>query len=72
MQTLQAGIAGVSLSGIVKQTARLNPLILASKNVDLISGAAAAADFFVPIVISLGGTAVFLAAAMRCFDKKQL
>lgn len=60
------------LGGIPTQIANYNPLVLASRNVDLLSGAVQVSDFTVPIVVSLALTVAFVSAAVAVFNKKQV
>jgi len=62
----------ISLCSILPQTASYSPMILMSKNVDLLSGAAAISEFTMPIIISLIITAGFLFTAVVSFNKKQV
>lgn len=67
------GIAAlISLAGILEPAAGFNPFILTSKNVDLISGAAAPWDFIMPALTSVVISVLGLLLAVRLFDKKQL
>lgn len=67
------GIAAlISLLGIIKPLAGLNPFILTTKNVDLISGMAAVSDFLIPALISIGISISGLLTAIWLFNRKQL
>ena len=50
----------------------MNPIVLASRNVDLISGKISITEFTVPFIISVVLSVVFLVAAISAFNKKQL
>lgn len=65
-------VAVISLLGIAPPLARFDPFLLASKNVDLISGAASVSEFFIPAIISVVITVVGLWSAVVLFDRKQL
>ena len=60
----------LSLSGAVPLTARYCPMILTSKNTDLLSGAASVSEFAAPAAAALVITAGFLAASAAVFRKK--
>ncbi len=62
----------ISLVGMIKQIKVCSPLILTSKNVDLLSGTVTGGEFVVPIVITLIIIVGALAAAVVLFNKKQL
>ena len=62
----------LSLISIPTQVASYSPLVLTSKNIDLLSGAAAISEFTVPIIIALIITAGFLWAAIAAFHKTQV
>lgn len=67
------GIAAlISLLGVIKPLAGLNPFILTTKNVDLISGMAAVSDFLIPALISIGISISGLLTAIWLFNRKQL
>ena len=65
-------VAVISLLGIAPPLAKFNPFLLASKNVDLISGAASVSELFMPAIISAAITIIGLWAALMFFDRKQL
>lgn len=65
-------VAVISLLGIAGPLAKYNPFLLTSKNVDLISGAAAVSELFMPAAISALLTAAGLWAAVLLFNRKQL
>ena len=65
-------VAVISLLGIIEPLAKFNPFVLASKNLDLISGAASVSELFVPATISVVITVVGLWFAILLFDRKQL
>ena len=60
----------LSLSGIPTQIADYSPIVLVSKNMDLLSGSARLSDFAIPIVLSLILSVVLLYAAIALFNKK--
>ena len=62
----------LSLSTIPTQIARYSPMVLASKNVDLLSGTATVSEFAIPIIIALILSVGFLGAAISVFNKKQV
>lgn len=64
-------VALISLLGIIEPIAEFNPFILISKNVDLISGAVALADFIIPALISIVISILGVLIAIRLFNKKQ-
>ena len=65
-------VALISLLGMVEPIAKINPFILTSKNVDLISGEAVPAEFMIPAFISVILSLLGLLIAIRLFNKKQL
>ena len=65
-------VAIISLLGIVEPLTKFNPLLLTSKNAELISGAASVAEFFMPAVIAIAITMISLWLATILFDGKQL
>lgn len=65
-------VACISLIGMVEPLDKFSPFILATKNVDLISGAAAWDDFIIPALISGAVSILGLVIAVRLFNKKQL
>jgi len=62
----------LSLASMPTQFASYSPIVLTSKNIDLLSGAAAISEFIVPIIFSLIITAGFLFTAVAVFNKKQV
>lgn len=65
-------VALLSILGIVKPLADFNPVVLTSRNVDLISGEVSMTEFIIPLIISLILSMIFLAVAIKVFNKKQL
>lgn len=65
-------VALLSVLGLAKPLAGIDPLVLMSKNVDLIAGEAAAGEFAAPLAAALVLTAAFLGAAVWLFNKKLL
>lgn len=65
-------VAFISLLGMIEPIAKFNPIILTSKNVDLISGKAIPAEFMIPAFISVILSLLGLLIAIRLFNKKQL
>lgn len=65
-------VAIISLLGMIEPIAKFNPLILTSKNIDLISGEAVPAEFMIPAVISIALSILGVLIAIRLFNKKQL
>lgn len=67
------GVAAlISLPGIIKPLARYSPFVLATKNIDLISGAAALSDFVAPALVSMVLTLAGLFLSLRLISKKKL
>lgn len=64
-------VALISLLGMAEPIAKCNPFILTSKNVDLISGEAALAEFMIPAIISVILSLLGLLIAIRLFNKKR-
>lgn len=62
----------ISLLGMVEPIAKFNPFILASKNVDLISGVVVPTEFMIPGLISVIISIFGLLIAIRIFSKIQL
>lgn len=62
----------ISLSGVIEPLAKFSPFLLSSKNIDLISGAAAPSEFVIPALISAVISVSGVLLAIRLFDKKQL
>ena len=65
-------ILGCVLFSMVRPLSALNPIVLTSRNVDLISGKISITEFTVPFIISVVLSVVFLVAAISAFNKKQL
>ncbi len=65
-------VALFSIFSMVRPLSALNPIVLASRNVDLISGKISITEFTVPFIISVVLSVVFLVAAISAFNKKQL
>ena len=65
-------VALLSLLALAKPLEGINPLVLMSKNVDLIAGEATAAEFAAPLAVALVLTAASLGAAVWLFNKKLL
>ena len=65
-------VALFSVFSMVRPLSALNPIVLASRNVDLISGKISITEFTVPFIISVVLSVVFLVAAISAFNKKQL
>lgn len=65
-------VAIISLLGMIEPIAKFNPLILTSKNIDLISGEAVPAEFMIPAVISIALSILGVLITIRLFNKKQL
>ncbi len=65
-------VAVISLLGIAGPSAKFNPFILTSKNVDLLSGEAVPSDFMIPALLSVAISILGLLIAMKLFNKKQL
>ncbi len=61
-----------TLLGMLKSLEKLNPFILSTKNVDLISGTVGVSEFILPIVVSLIISAGCLVTAIALFNKKQV
>lgn len=56
----------------IEQTAGYSPVILVSKNIDLLSGTMTVSYFIIPLIISVFMSAASLIAAIMVFNKKQL
>nr|WP_315022052.1 ABC transporter permease subunit [uncultured Aminipila sp.] len=56
----------------IEQTAGYSPVILVSKNVDLLSGAVTVSYFIIPLIISVFMSAALLMMSIVVFNKKQL
>ena len=65
-------VALFSVLSVVKPLSAFNPVVLTSRNVDLISGEISMTEFLIPFIVSVVLSVVFLAAAIRAFNKKQL
>ena len=65
-------VALFSVLSVVKPLSAFNPVVLTSRNVDLISGKIPMTEFLIPFIISVVLSVVFLAVAIRAFNKKQL
>lgn len=65
-------VALLSVLSIVKPLSAFNPVVLTSRNIDLISGEISIAEFIIPFIISMVLSVVFLVVAIRVFNKKQL
>ena len=65
-------VALFSVLSFVKPLSAFNPVVLTSRNVDLISGEISMTEFLIPFIVSVVLSVVFLAAAIRAFNKKQL
>ena len=65
-------VALISLLGMIEPIAEYNPFLLTSKNIDLISGEAASAEFMIPAFVSIILSVLGLLTAIRLFNKKQL
>jgi ABC-2 type transport system permease protein len=56
----------------IEQTSGYSPVILVSKNVDMLSGAVAGSYFVIPLIISVLISAALLIMSIVVFNKKQL
>lgn len=56
----------------IEQTAGYSPVILVSKNADLLSGAVAVSHFMIPLIVSIFMSVVLLIMSIVVFNKKQL
>jgi ABC-2 type transport system permease protein len=56
----------------IEQTAGYSPVILISKNIDLLSGTVSASYFTIPLIVSIITSAVLLIMSIAVFNKKQL
>ena len=65
-------VALLSILSMVKPLSAFNPVVLTSQNIDLISGEISVTEFIIPLIISVILSIVFLAAAIKAFNKKQL
>lgn len=64
--------AALSLLGLAEPLAKYNPFLLASKNVELLSGAASVSELLPPGILAAVMTGACLGAAVMLFDRKQL
>lgn len=62
----------MALFSIPKQFASYSPLVLTSKNLDLLSGTAAMSEFVIPIIVTLIMSAGILFMSVVLFNRKQL
>lgn len=62
----------LSVLSMLKQVADYSPMILTTKNLQLLSGKTDISSFLIPTIITIGMAAGFLYAAVAVFDKKQL
>lgn len=62
----------MALLGQAEKTAGYSPSFLASRNIDLLSGAVAVSDFSTPLIISVVMSAALLIMSVFAFNKKQL
>ena len=65
-------VALFSVLNVVKPLSAFNPVVLTSRNIDLIAGEIPLAEFLIPFIISVVLSVICLAAAIRAFHKKQL
>lgn len=65
-------VALFSVLSLIKPLAGFTPVVLVSRNADLISGEFSMMGFVIPFIISAVLSVVFLAAAIIVFNKKQL
>lgn len=56
----------------IEQTAGYSPVILVSKNIDLLSGAVTVSYFIIPLIISFFISVILLIAAIVIFNKKPI
>lgn len=56
----------------IEQTAGFSPVILVSKNIDLLSGAVTVSYFIIPLIVSVFMSAALLMMSIVVFNKKQL
>lgn len=56
----------------IEQTAGFSPVILVSKNIDLLSGTVTASYFILPLIVSVFMSAALLMMSIVVFNKKQL
>ena len=56
----------------IEQTAGFSPVILVSKNIDLLSGAVTVSYFTIPFIVSIFTSAALLIMSIVVFNKKQL
>ncbi|WP_312648928.1 ABC transporter permease [Aminipila sp.] len=56
----------------IEQTAGYSPVILVSKNIDLLSGTVTASYFIIPLIVSVFMSAALLMMSIVVFNKKQL
>ena len=65
-------VALFSVLSVVKPLSAFNPVVLTSRNIDLIAGEIPLAEFLIPFIISEVLSVICLAVAIRAFHKKQL
>lgn len=62
----------ISLLGAAPLFEKITPFFLMTKNVDLLSGTVSAAQFGLPVIISVAASAIILMGAVIIFNRKQL
>lgn len=62
----------LSLSNIINPLKQFSPMMLTSKNIELISGEAERNIFIIPIILTFSLVIFFLTSATLLFKKKQL
>lgn len=62
-------VALFSVLSVIKPLSAFNPVVLTSRNVDLISGEISMTEFLIPFIFSVVLSVVFLAVAIRAFTE---
>lgn len=62
----------ISLLGMIKQFSKFSPMILTTKNTDLIAGNISPSYFIGPMIVSIILTIIFMVLSIKTFNKKQL
>lgn len=61
-----------SLLGMIPVFSKFNPMLLSTKNVEIINGSIAVSEMVIPLFVSLAISVVSIYAAVLIFNKKQL
>ena len=60
----------LSLTAFVKQMAAYSPIVLVSKNMDLLAGTAKPSELTIPVILAVSLSAAFVYAAVAMFNQK--